>query len=481
MKKTIFALFMGCVSSMAFAQAVLPAEKIIEMVERNVMSADVEYNGKPKIEPISGGYEITVPAGKLKNEAKTEVKTFSFPMVEDGKLDNNVRYKIELNKLSEIFPSLEKVINTKNVTHSALNYVGKFVPALNFVESQKLTIDNLNIPVSEMNASVAVGKIVFDDISKLLSETNVQQKNSLSLNNVKLVHPFASLDIQFLNLDASIPIAPKASNPLEQILKTPQLKQSLTLDGVSLKSALAGNDTASFNLNQSILVNQNQTDFNVDATLNVNIEDISVSKKTDLPKTVSVNAKLSGFTLVEAMAYSASMDKLSENDVLPESPRKDIIMKKLQADVDKAYANLTDEMVLNIDEIAIRSDIYNLIFKGKAIVRDESFKGTLQVRNFDYLAPAPKVVDEVACQAVVDKMLSGKIASDEFQKQYYEVCEDGSGILEILRPYASTASKVKDSQGKDALLFDIQVNGENVFINGKKVDEDIYNPMELLD
>ena len=481
MKKTLCALLIGCVSTGAFAQSVTPTDKIIETIEYSIMSKDVEYTSKPSVRTIPKGFMVTVPSGSVKNAAKTPVAEFTFPMIEDGKLGNDVRYKVQLNKISEIFPSLEKIINSSNVTYALLSYVGNFVPAKGLVEKQVLTIENLNMPIAQMGSNASADSIVFTDSSDLLADGKIKQENKLLLKNVKLTHPMANATIQSVTLDVLIPEAQKASSPLEQIIKTSSAKQTLRLDAFSLNSALAGSASVSFNLNQSFEAKQNQVNQNLDFLLSAQISDFKMTGKEDLPTNLTLDANVSGFTIAEYLNYLTAMEKLSENEQLPDSPRKEIILKTVQSEVDKAYNELTDNMRLQINDIGIKANQYALQLKGSASVKDQKFNGSLQVTNFDYLAPQPKVIDEAACQAVVDKMLNGELAGESFQAQYNTTCEDGAGVLDALRPYASTAKKVKDSQGKDALLFDIQVHDETLFINGQKVDENAYaNPMELL-
>ena len=69
-------------------------------------------------------------------------------------------------------------------------------------------------------------------------------------------------------------------------------------------------------------------------------------------------------------------------------------------------------------------------------------------------------------------MLENKMTPDEFRVAYEKDCDEGQGVLDALRPYAATAKKVKDDQGKDALLFDIEASNGSLFINGQKVDID---------
>lgn len=481
MKKIMFGLLVGCASSAAFAQSIVPTEKIIETVERAIMSSDVEYIGKPVVKAVPNGFTVNVPAGKVKNTAATPVAAFSFQMIEDGKLGNDTRYKVQLNKISEIFPSLEKMINMGNVTYSLLDYVAKFVPANGLVENQVLTIENLKIPMTEINANASAGKIIFTDSSELLENEKFKQENKLSLNNVTLSHPMATANIQSAEMQVVMPQVGKASSPLEQLMSTPSAQQMLSLKGVSLTSALAGAASVSFNLSQSTDTQQNLDNLDANVTFKMNISDFKMTTKDDLPTDINIDANISGFTFAEYLLYSAATDKLTENEMLPDSPRKNIILKTVQAEVDKAYNELTDNMVLEIKDVTIKANQYALVLKGNGVAKTQDFNGTLQVTNFDYLAPKPRVVDDAACQAIVDKMLSGELSGEAFQAQYEANCEDGTGILDALRPYASTARKVKDANGKDALLFDIQIRGENLLINGQKASDDVYSaPMELL-
>ena len=256
----------------------------------------------------------------------------------------------------------------------------------------------------------------------------------------------------------------------------------MALTDVQISSSLMGASTASFDLMQSIEVKQDAVTYNADVDFVLNLSDVQVSNQPDAPSSVVADINVTGFNLAQVIAYSATQNKLEETKMLPDSPRKDMFLKSIQTEVDNAYATMTEKMVVTIDEIVVRSEKYASVLQGKIGVKDKSFKGTLQVTNFDYLAPVPKKIDEAACKAVMDKMLTGEIPSEDFQAQYTATCDDGAGVLEVLRPFAATAKKVKDANGKDALLFDIQVVNETLFVNNQKVEDDAYvNPMNMLD
>jgi hypothetical protein len=374
------------------------------------------------------------------------------------------------------------LIKERNVTYTNINYLGQFVPAISFVEKQDLTVNGLKVPFKDFATDIVVGLVSFEDKSELLAEDKVKQENRLSLNNIKLTHPFVTMTVGAFDFNVTVPEAVKASTPIEQLMKTSVLQQKMVLSDAQISSSLMGENMASFDLMQSIEVKQDAVTYNANVDFILNLSDVQASNQPDAPSSVVADINVTGFNLAQVLAYSATQSKLEETKKLPDNPRKDMFLKSVQTEVDNAYAAMTEKMVVTIDEIAVRSEKYTSVLQGKVVVKDKSFKGTLQVTNFDYLAPTPRKVDETACKAVMDKLLTGEISSEDFQTQYTATCDDGAGVLEMLRPFADTAKKVKDADGKDALLFDIQVVNETLFVNNQKVEEDSYvNPMNMLD
>ncbi len=485
MKKIFLSLVLSGVSTVALAQkAVLPGAAIVELVKQNVMSSTVKYQGEPSVRAIKNGFNVSVPAGTTGVDDKQIVPAYTFTMLEDGSVGANKRYTAKLNKMEQIFPSLDFVMRAKNVTYSSIDYVGKFIPALVFVESQELVLNNLNMPMTQEQITAKVGQIRFVDNAKMLSDTKVKQENTFTLKDVTLSHPFAALHADLFEIDVNVPEVSKSSSPWAQVLTTPSLQEKMTLTGAKLSSVLTGGEqnTVSFNLVQDLNVEQNQANKDIKANLRINADNIQSNFMANLPFELKVDVTTQGYTLDEMMAYSNATGKMDEMSVLADSPRKTALMKTAQDQVDKAYDNLIDNMKINIQDLSVRASDYALALKGVIDLKAERFKGTLQITNFEYFAPTPKQIDEVACQKLVDDMMSNAITKDAFKAEYAAKCDKQTGVLDALRPYADTATKVKDAQGKDALLFAVEIQNENMFINGRKVQDDsIVNPMSLIE
>ena len=169
MKKVLFGLMVTCVSTAAFAQAMAPTDKVAAIVETYVMSSDVDYVGKPTVVKNPQGFEVSVPAGVVKGSGRKNVAAFKFPLLADGKVNESPRYKLQLNKLSEIFPSLEGFVKEKKISYSGLSYIAKLVPALGFMESQEVVVKNLKVPFDDANSSLQVEQLRFWDSARLSS------------------------------------------------------------------------------------------------------------------------------------------------------------------------------------------------------------------------------------------------------------------------------------------------------------------------
>lgn len=481
-KICLLGIALTSVSAVALAQTA-PAltDQIEQMVRQNVMSEDVEYTASPSVKALPYGYEVNVPAGMLKTKAKTAIKPFVFSMTDDGMAGVNKRYKFKLTDINQIFPSLSETLKAHEVVYSDVSYEGKFIPALGFLESQEIIVKGLKIPFKDTNSTISAAQATFTDFSRLTDENKAKQEDTIALKDVEIVHPLASLHINEFKFDVSIPEANKATSPMEQVMLTPSLKQSMTLNNIRFSSPMMGDKSLSFDATQTVEVQQDQTNYNVTTNFGMLINNIKGDLTDDMPRTLTADIETSGYTFSDFLVYSAAINKLSEAESLPDSTRKEIMLKTLEDEVEKAQEKLIANVKIDIKEMALRADKYTMVLKGNVNVKSEQFKGTLQVTNFDYLAPQPKKIDEVACQKLVDDMLSDKIKGAEFKAQYDLTCDEGRGILDGLRPFADSAAKVTDAQGNNALLFSIEFSGDDMFINGHKIDDDSdLNPKALI-
>ncbi|MBP5535067.1 MAG: hypothetical protein J6Y03_06175 [Alphaproteobacteria bacterium] len=481
MKKTYFlGLILASVSTVALAaQDTSVANEIVKMVKNHVMSADVEYKTDPSIRPVVKGFEVSVPDGTA--VGGEVVSGFSFPVMEDGTVGSDKSYTIKLDKLAYFSPSLEKVLKERKASYSGINYVAKFIPALGFIEKQEVSVNDLKVPF-ENSTSLSVSSLLFSDVAKILSDSKVKQEDKMSAQGITLSHPLASLTVQSADFAVSVPETSKAHSPLEQIINTPHVEQNMSFNGVKFSSFLPGKEgTISFNLKQLLDLKQDMSNQNLTVSFNLDLNDIKQNGiGKELPSQIAMDVVATGFTVTQLTNLSEANGKLAETEALPESPRKSVILKSVQKEIDDAMDALLKDMKIDVNKISVDADKYAIVLKGKAVPERETFQGTLQITNFEYLAPEPRKIDEAACQELINQMLENRIKNEEFRARYDAVCDEGRGVLDALRPFASTASKVKDEKGKDALQFKIETNKNDLFINGQKVSDEMLDPMVLL-
>ena len=480
MKKLYLAVVLASVSTIALAQSVSPANEIIKMVKGNVMSSDVEYKSEPSVRPIAKGFEVSIPDGVTKAGGQV-VSGFSFPVMEGDDVGANKSYVIKLDKMSYIFPTFEKILTAKKVSYSKVNYVAKFIPALSFIESQEISLNDLKAPF-ENNLTLSVSSMHFSDMARMLSDTKVKQEDKASMNGINLAHPLGAVTVKSLDFSVSVPETSKAQSPLEQMMKTPHVEENMSLDDVKISSSFPGKDgTINFNLKQSLDMKQDMNNQNLTVSFNLNLDDIrQTGAVRNLPSQITMDIEATGFTIEQLMNLSDANDKMSEAGMLMESPRKEVIMKSVQKELDAAADALLTDMKIDVNKIAVDADEYAIVLKGKVVPESESFKGTLQITNFEYLAPEPKKIDEAVCRDLETQMMENKINIEEFKVRYEASCDEGRGRLDALRPFASTALKVKDEKGNDALQFKIEMNGDDLFINDQKFNDEMLNPASFL-
>ena len=111
MKKLLaLTLSVSALTLPVFAQSnATTEEQIKQFLSQDVLSAQVDYSGDITLSKENGVYNALIPAGKLKQTNKI-VPAFSFLMPEQGQLNGNTRYRITLDKLIQVMPELNEVL-----------------------------------------------------------------------------------------------------------------------------------------------------------------------------------------------------------------------------------------------------------------------------------------------------------------------------------------------------------------------------------
>lgn len=472
-KIIVSSLTAALMASTAWAAPSTTAQ-VEEMVKHVVLSEDVEYQGASQVKTIANGYEVTTPAGVLKSDKKTAVPSFVFNMFKSGSSKNGVRYQLQLKEASQIFPALTGILKDNQITYSALNYQAFVVPEHSLVEKQELRVSGLTFPAAA-GAVFKAGQVLFTDTADLNKDTDIKSNTSISLQGIAVTHALANLSADSFDFKVDIPSTTKAKNPIEQVVRTPQLKQTMSAKNVQITIPADKDFALSFDLDQDLDFKQDQKDYNVSMELKWAFTNIQAKGIDSLPSVVSSDISATGFTVGQMLTYSAQMDNYQRAQDLPKSPSKDLAVKTAEKEAKDAYDKLLDKLVVTVNQVLFEAPQYRVVLKGTIVPKLEQFKGTFQVTNFDYLAPEPKKIDDAACKAVIDKMVAGELAGEAFTTAYKDSCDDNRGALDVLRPYRDTARKVKDAKGQDALIFDVEYLGDDLYINRQKVTDEQMN------
>lgn len=463
MKKLLaLTLSVSALTLPVFAQSnATTEEQIKQFLSQDVLSAQVDYSGDITLGKENGVYNALIPAGKLKQTNKI-VPAFSFLMPEQGQLNGNTRYRITLDKLIQVMPELNEVLEKYKASYSTFKFTGDIVPALDLSEQERLEMTDLTIPLEE-NVNVTIKDVSLVQKSAINANGDGNSNFQFLAQGITGSHLFGNVTIQKWEIGASLPMAMRVSSYLEDITKVNTIKQHMTLSNVQFNSMFS---KGSFDLKQTFDTSADEKN-QLTAVLSLTADNVVISEQPDMPKSAKAILTFSGFTLEQVKKHLQAMEAYQQIAALPRNAQNNQALATAKAKADVASNALLKNMIMDVDA-SVDSDKYQVLIKGTMKMQSEQFNGTMTVVNFDYLAPQPKAVDQAACQRVMDKVLDGTLTGDNFQKAYEEHCSERKGPLDHLRPYATTAKR-STVNGKEALVFDLKYDGNQLFINAQPV------------
>lgn len=430
-----------------------------QMLTQGFMSDNVEYADGISLTPKNDDYLATIPAGTLKN-TKTVIPSFSFTVKKKGNFEKNELYSVSLNKLIQIYPMLAPVVEQYQITYGSLTYTKDLVPAISFVPEETFQMTDFTLPLDQ-GAKIFVSKVNEKTVNTKKKDF-IEGRSVITFDNIQAGHLFGNVKIDKLEAELTAPVAMGTMSDVEKLQNADTFEQKMKIKNARIDSLFT---KAGFNLEESLDA-KTDNEQKIDANLDILVNDLFVSEQPDVPEKIILKANFNGFTAQQAKEYEAALRTFNEVQDLPETEAGQELMVRAYQNLNEKQAAFLEHFMIRIEELRFVSPKYVVLLKGTGSLKDEEFNGTLTVVNFNYLAPKPNAVDEKACQDVMDKVLDGSLSGEAFEAAFNEKCNDKKGMLDALRPYAKTAKKTT-LDGKDALEFDIQIKGEDIFVNSE--------------
>ena len=465
MKKTLILALCAVVAAHNVFAAENTETRLKEMLKDSLMPSFVDYKGDISLTPQEDGYKVNVPLGTVK-DTNNMVPAFSAPVRKVEAKGDDAVYRLSLNKLIQIFPVLAPFLEHYPVTYDSLDFTMDLVPDKSYISRASAHTKNLVVPV-EQNVKLVFGKIDEEDVIERENDNAKITKNTV-LSDIQLSHLFGNVKIDKVLFESFGNSSIEAARKIEVTPSLKDLNQSgswqaktyvnkVEIDSLFTKAHFGAQTNGDLKIDD---------DKQVNFTLDMKATDIYVSEQPDVPEKVLLNVNLSGFTVDQFMDWEAAFRAFNEVQDLPASNAQETLAMQAYQDLQEKQAAFLKNFVVKVNEVRLDSDKYTISLKGVGELSKEQFTGTLTVVNFNYLAPEPKKVDEKACQEVMNKVLDGSLKGDAFEAAFNEKCNDRKGILDALRPYASTAKRTT-FEGKDALEFDIKFKEDELFVNSR--------------
>ena len=463
---------------MACAQS---TESVMDLAQKLLLPEESVFvaGQKPTLLQTSTGYEIRVPAFK---DMDNEVPAYTLNL---NKTDDGIDiYRVLISDINQ-YKNLGSLLKNVDVTTSSFEYKADMNVQKGIVPYQFFLVNDVFKAFDEAKTEyLKIKSISVESDASLSDEGSFWNKAHVVVLSPEVVSPLFNFKAKDLTAYTEGEILKFPFDDTDDITDLGDLKMSVKLNGVSASSFLS--PVSLLNVDASLDADMKEDQATKDATLNLKVHLENIQIKTDIeklskyvPKTADSNWTANGFTYAELNDLSRAQKalvQLSDQD-MPDTVRGEL-ESALQANLQAKQSAFTDNLKLKLSNI-VSSDDYSVDFSGDFDAKTESFVGTLAITNFDYLAPEPRVVNPQRCDEAKKKLTeiymnnNGKINDSEIGKALTDVqnaCDEGRGPLDALREYLPTAKKSKDAKGQDVVTFDLKLQNDILYINGKPIN-----------
>lgn len=453
-------------------------QALLDLFKKDVLPAELTLSAEPTIVPDGTGYVVTVPQSTLADEQKTVVPEYRVVFNRTDDFNGYPAFEADVKDVSYLSPMLSRLMAQNDMTLQQFSYKIGFVPALNISVGQGMTVDGV-VMKNEGKDVLVINKILEKASVTPLPGQMAKIERATGVSQFFLNTPLGSVRMDRLTSLFEIPSIPLNTMSLENVWNVKEARMSSDISNLQITSMLLPVQEISTNVALNTTLKQTTDAGRMDMALNLSLKDIAVAQSVDgltdkIPTYVTMRILLPNLDTRQVRRVIELNQEIADEATSAER------QKAAQQELDEAMSRLMEQTVVEIKEAAFGSDQYAVTVNGVLSQKDETFKGTLNIVNFDFISPEG-TVDEKAClearqkaDALMEQMAQAQDDSlfDQAlsaQMTVSDLCEPQSGLLDALRPYLATAKRSVNARGQTVDQFDVLFNQTGLYLNGTLV------------
>lgn len=486
---------MGCVQP-AFAAETSPIQSIVvqqgsevsgegqallDLFKKDVLPSELVLSAQPSIAAQESGYVVTVPQSTLPDEQKTVVPEYQVVFNRSSDFNGYPAYEADLTDVAQLSPMLYQLMEQNDMSLQRFSYKIVFVPALNISIGQGMTIDRM-VMKNEGKDVLVIDKILEKASVTPLPGQMAKVERATGISQFFLNTQLGSVRMDQLTSLFEIPSVSVNALSLDDVWRVKEAKLTSQISNLRVASMLLPVQEVSTNVALNTLLKQTADVGQMDMALNLSFKDIAVAQKIPdldgkLPTYMTLSVSVPNLDVKQIQQIVNLNQEIANEETAPER------LAEAEKELDQAMNRLMSQAVVDIKEMALGSEEYSVALNGVLNQKDETFKGTLTVVNFDFISPEG-TVDEAACDearrnadALMEKMAQSQDNSlfDQTlaaQLKASQLCEAEPGVLDALRPYMVPAKRTLNAKGQTVDSFDVEYNSTGLSLNGTPVLSD---------
>ena len=409
-------------------------KQIIDMIKGLTLPDGAMYKQLLAIEPKAIGYALEVPVLELDEEH--QVPAYRILLTEESPIRNAKQYKFNLVEPKALLPKIALSAVPKPYSIGKFDFNARIVPSLQLFMQKSLNIQQLKTyngwSAEKINAEQTV-KPVSEELAQMDAKVSVEKAEFSKL-------PLINFSVKQANLTGRVSSVRMAADEAERYVMSPEGVWNLSIDNAQVLSLFMPFSQVSFDAKAQLTTT---TDGDLDA-LRVDMEgrifNIQNTPLNDAVQQSMLEKWPEEITFKGAFIDISAVQLTQLLRLTGEIHRTLFVTDDQQEQFTSQLNDFLPPLPLHVEALTIEGKNYAVLAKG--VLSEDGFSGTVGIHNFDVISPEKNKTDVT------------------------------SGLLDVLRPYKSTARKEKDAKGRDMLTFDIQYSYKlGLFINKHKVSQ----------
>ncbi|MBR4927456.1 MAG: hypothetical protein IKY98_03925 [Alphaproteobacteria bacterium] len=422
-------------------------EQILAAIEDYLYSMGIDKTVRPDIKAEGDNFIITID-----NPSDMTQPPHTLQMIRIADFNGMKQYKITTTSPVMWKTISHQILPTGQVDIASYEETISWVPDLSLTTNSSLKANKISI--TDKDFVITADSIITDSLVGP-QKNKMDVAGTTDILNTKITMPFFEISIPKITQTMTLTGANQIGDKSIQPLTADKSSSTFLIPQLIVSSPLLG---------EKPLTAEIKSEMTYDNQLNLVFYISKIEAPTAAfeikPKSIASDIIIEGLDKQQLIEYTQIQKEYEE--IEPNTPKAVELENKI-VDMQNAILN---NVTANIKNISVILQNGNIVLTGTVKYAEPAVNADLKlaITNFDAISPAAQPIDKEACEKAL-----ATINPQTSPSQLPPVCQQKTGVLEILRPFLETAEHSVNNQGEPVDTFTINYSADRISINGQEI------------